>query len=51
MNCIHLILGIIIIIVVVVVVVVVILVSHNTYSLYNLKEKYSFISILLFNFK
>ena len=44
MNCIHLILGIIII----VVVVVVILVSHNTHSLYNLKEKYSFIFVFYF---
>ena len=45
MNFIHLILGIIIIVVVVVVVVAA---SHNTHSLYNLKEKYSFIFIFYF---
>ena len=38
----------VVVVVVVVDVVIVILVSHNTHSLYNLKEKYSFIFIFYF---
>ena len=47
------ILVVVVVVVVVVDVVIVILVSHNTHSLYKLKEKYSFFlfSVLLFNFK